>query len=111
MAAKTARLSAPPVVERLPLTQARIHLGSIVKRAHLEKACFILEKDGIPVAALMDVDEFEDYLELQDPTVRGAIRKSRQDRERGRTRPLEHVLTALRTKDEPGRRKGRPKRA
>jgi hypothetical protein len=28
---------------------------------------FIFEKGSIPIAAMMDVDEFEDYLELQDP--------------------------------------------
>ncbi len=27
--------------------------------------CFILEKDGVPIAALMEVDEFEDDLELR----------------------------------------------
>jgi hypothetical protein len=28
------------------------------------KEYIILEKDGIPIAALMDINEFEDYLEL-----------------------------------------------
>ena len=44
---------------RLPLTKARIHLGAVVKRARLGKEYFILEKDGIPVAGLMGIDEFE----------------------------------------------------
>ena len=55
-----------PMVTSIPITQARINLGSLVQRIHLNKEYFILEKDGIPVAGLMDIDEFEDYLELKD---------------------------------------------
>jgi hypothetical protein len=40
---------------------------------HLNKKYVVLEKDGIRMAALMDVDEFEDYLELQDPEVNHII--------------------------------------
>jgi prevent-host-death family protein len=46
-----------PTVTRIPLTKARINLGAIIKRVYTGKECFILEKDGLPVAALMDVDE------------------------------------------------------
>ena len=67
------------MVERLPLTQARNSLGAVVKRVHLGKTYVILEKDGIPLAGLMDIDEFEDYLELHDPKVRAHIAKSRQE--------------------------------
>ena len=56
--------------EHLPLTQARNSLGAVVKRVHLGKTYVILENSGIPLAAMMDVDEFEDYLELHDPRVR-----------------------------------------
>ena len=37
-------------VQHLPLTKARINLGAVVKRVHLNKECVVLEKDGIPVA-------------------------------------------------------------
>jgi hypothetical protein len=39
----------------------------------------VLEKDGIPIAALMDVDEFEDYLELQNQKGRSDIEISRKE--------------------------------
>ena len=63
------------MVHRLPLTKARINLGQVVKRAHVNKEYFILEKDGIPVAGILDADELEDYLELQD--LRFAVRFTR----------------------------------
>jgi prevent-host-death family protein len=61
---------AVPTVQHLPLTKARINLGAVVKRVHLDKEYVILEKDGIPVAGVMPIDEFEDYLELQGLTIR-----------------------------------------
>jgi hypothetical protein len=38
-------------------------LGEVIKRVHLNKENFVLEKGGIPVAAILDIDEFEDWLE------------------------------------------------
>lgn len=83
------------MVQRLPLTQARNTLGAVVKRVHLNKEYVILEKDGIPLAGVMDIDEFEDYLELRDPKVRAAIAKSRQEHRSGKSRPARSFLVQL----------------
>ena len=83
------------MVLRLPLTQARNTLGAVVKRIHLNKEYVILEKDGIPLAGVMDIDEFEDYLELRDPKVRAAIAKSRQEHRSGKNRPARSFLVQL----------------
>ena len=89
-------VSTRPVVQCLPITKARINLGTLVKRVHLNKEYFILEKDGIPLAVLMDIDEFEDYLELQDPVVRAHIEKSAADYRAGKSRPARELLEELR---------------
>ncbi len=47
---------------RLPITLARINLGAVVKRVHLGKEHFILEKSGIPIAALINVQLFEELV-------------------------------------------------
>ncbi len=96
MTLKASPTKAPPTVKRLPITQARINLGALVKRVRLNKEYVILEKDGIPVAGLMDIDEFEDYLELRDPKVREHIRKSYQEYLAGKSRPAEEFLKELR---------------
>jgi len=108
MALKAASTRSSTMVQRLPITQARINLGALVKRVHLNKEYFILEKDGIPVAAIMDVDEFEDYLELQDPRVRAIIKKGRQEYLAGKSRPAEELLRELqqRKRGKAARRKG-----
>lgn len=82
----------PALVHRLPITKARINLGQVVRRVHLNKEYVILEKDGIPIAGLMDADELEDYLELRDPKVQRTIRQSAQDVRAGRTRPASSLL-------------------
>lgn len=83
-------------VERLPLTEARVHLGALVRRVHLGKKYVILEKDGIPVVGVMDIAEFEDYLELRDPSVRAHIRKSREEILAGRHRAARDLLGEIR---------------
>jgi len=83
------------MVYRIPITKARVNLGQVVRRVHVNKEYFILEKDGIPVVGLMDADEMEDYLELQDPKVREHIRKSRQDFLAGKSRPAEMLQKEL----------------
>jgi len=80
------------MVHRLPITKARINLGAVVKRAHLSGEYFILEKDCIPVAGIMSADELEDYLEIQNPTVRRAIAESNADIKAGRIKPAEALL-------------------
>jgi len=83
------------MVYRIPITKARVNLGQVVRRVHVNKEYFILEKDGIPVVGLMDADEMEDYLELRDPKVREHIRKSRQDFLAGKSRPAEMLQKEL----------------
>jgi len=67
------------VITTVSITKARINLGALVMRVQLNKEYVILEKDGIPAVGIMDIDEFEDYLELQDPKVRGHIQASYQE--------------------------------
>ena len=95
MVQKVARKTSP-VVQHLPITQARINLGALVKRIHLNKEYVILDKDGIPVAGVMNIDEFEDYLELQYPKVRAHIRASNAEYLAGKSRSADEFLKELR---------------
>ncbi|MFI5252678.1 MAG: type II toxin-antitoxin system Phd/YefM family antitoxin [Bacteroidota bacterium] len=86
-------------VNRLPLTKARVNLGSLIRRVHNNKEHFILEKDGIPVAALLDVDEYEDYLDLQDPGLKQQIKEGYEEYRRGKlTHDLDTYLAGLKAK-------------
>jgi PHD/YefM family antitoxin component YafN of YafNO toxin-antitoxin module len=98
------RNNSRPMVQTLPITKARINLGAVVKRIHLNKEYVILEKDGIPIAGMMDIDEFEDYLEMQDPKARRDIAKSNEDIRADRMRPARELLAEL-TKPRSAKRK------
>lgn len=82
-------------VHRMPITKARVNLGQVVRRVHLNKEYFILEKDGIPIVGIMGADELEDYLEVRDPKVREHIRKSNEEYRSGKGRPIEAFLAEL----------------
>ena len=84
------------IVHRIPLTRARINLGQVVRRAHVNREYFILEKDGIPVVGIMHVDDLEDYLELRDPSLKKQIRKSNTEYQRGKARGGAGFLAELR---------------
>ena len=83
------------MIHHLPITKARVNLGQVVRRVHVNKEYFILEKDGIPVAGILDADELEDYLELQDPAIRQQIAESNADIAAGRVRPASEFLAEL----------------
>jgi hypothetical protein len=83
------------VVHRIPLTRARINLGQVVRRAHVNREYFILEKDGIPVVGIMHVDDLEDYLELRDPTLKKQIGKSNAEYHQGKARSAATFLNEL----------------
>lgn len=107
MARKVAT-KASPVVQRLPITRARHNLGAVVKRVHLNNEYIILEKDGIPVAGVMNIDEFEDYLELRDPKIRAHIAQSRKEFLAGKSRPLDEFLKELDAQAEGRSKRRRP---
>jgi hypothetical protein len=83
------------VVHRIPLTRARINLGQVVRRAHVNREYFILEKDGIPVVGIMHVEDLEDYLELRDPALNDQIAKSNTEYRQGKAREAGKFLTEL----------------
>lgn len=82
------------------MTKARINLGALAKRVHLNKEYLILEKDGIPIVGIMDADELEDYLELQDPKVKRDIAKSTQEFRAGKGRPIEELIAEFQPRRE-----------
>jgi PHD/YefM family antitoxin component YafN of YafNO toxin-antitoxin module len=73
-------------------------LGEVIKRVHLNKDSFVLEKGGIPVAAILDIDEFEDWLETKDPKVKEQIRRGYEEYKKGKTVPLDKFLAKMQAK-------------
>jgi PHD/YefM family antitoxin component YafN of YafNO toxin-antitoxin module len=81
----------------MPMTRARTQLGALVRGVHVDGDVVVLEKDGIPVAGLVDIDALEDYLETNDPALRRRIRESMKAHRSGRTRPVRQFLAELKS--------------
>jgi prevent-host-death family protein len=88
------------VIKHVGLSEARARLGAVVDRVHVGKEYVVLERGGKPVAALVDIEEFEDLLELRDPEVQRIIEESREDELAGRVRPARELLAELRAEEE-----------
>lgn len=94
-----AKKDSPPTVQHLPLTKFRQNVGQVLNRVNREKQYVVVERGGLPVAAVMNIDEFEDYLELRNPTARQDIVRSREDVAAGRLRSADDLLAELDTED------------
>jgi prevent-host-death family protein len=88
------------VITHVGLSEARARLGAMVARVRGGKEYVVLERSGEPVAVLVDIDEFEDLLELRDPEVQRLIQESRADELAGRIRPARELLAELRAEEE-----------
>lgn len=83
------------MVTIMPITKARINLGSIIKKVRLNKEYYVLEKDGYPVAGIMDIDEFEDYLDARNENLNKQIKESFVEFKMGRTKPIDKLIGEL----------------
>ena len=63
---KTSQLKEQAQVEQIPITKARAMISTLVKRVHVDKERIVLEKSGMPVAALIDIEEFKRFLAFQE---------------------------------------------
>ena len=98
-------------IRAVQISQAKGSLGSLVKRVHRDKEYVILKDNGTPLAAVMDIDEFEDYLEVNDPRVRREIELSNEDFRAGRFRPAEEFLEELRREQRSRAKSNRTRKA
>jgi hypothetical protein len=110
---------APPVVSAVALSTAYLKLGELTRRAFTGGEAFVLEKDRIPLVAIVSAREWMDYLAQRYPTASISVRRSALSAPRAR-RPLapsrrRHVASkrrvVARTTSGPGatRRKPGPK--
>jgi prevent-host-death family protein len=54
------------MTKNIPISKARVNLGAVVKGVRERGDVVVLEKDGIPVASIVDVDLVEDLRDALD---------------------------------------------
>jgi len=91
-------------IRSVQISKAKSSLNSLVKRVHRDHEYLILKDNGTPLAAVMDIDEFEDYLELNDPKVRRDIEQSTKEFREGKGRAAREFLAELEAEQRQTRR-------
>lgn len=54
-------LNRKPMLKTIKATEARIHFGDVLKRAFKGEEHFIVEKDGLPIAVIISMADYEKY--------------------------------------------------
>lgn len=79
----------------IPLSEAKARLSSIINDVLETHEIFTISKDGVPVAVLMSIEEYESLLEtveiLSEPELMQALQESSRDKEAGRILTHEEV--------------------
>ncbi len=57
------------MVHNIAITKARINLGALAKKTYLKGDFYLLEKNGIPIAALVPVPFLKKYLKSKHKLV------------------------------------------
>ena len=54
-------LNKKPMLKTIKATDARIHFGDVLKRAFKGEEHFVVEKDGLPIAVIISMPDYERY--------------------------------------------------
>ncbi len=78
--------------------EARTHLGHLLDEAKKGKHHFIIQRKGRSLAAILSVEEFEDYLDMRyddSPAIKEALIESQKDYEMGRVGSLDDLYKSF----------------
>jgi hypothetical protein len=70
-------------VQLLPISKARMSFGSVIQRAHQNRELFVIEKGGVPMAAVMGLDDLDDFLDMFDEDLKAQIAEGWAEYKRG----------------------------
>lgn len=68
-------------------TAAKLQFGTFMAKVK-NGAPLIIEKNNMPEIVWISVDDYEDFLELKDPSFQKSIKKSRQEMKRGKAKTI-----------------------
>lgn len=87
---------------RLPALELRRRLGGILQKVAANRARYIVEKGGVPVAVVLNVRDYEDMLEAlevleeqSDDALQAQMREGLQEYREGKARPAHEFLDSL----------------
>lgn len=81
------------MVKTVSLPKFRSELDIILGQA--DQDTFVVEKNGDPVAVVMSIDEYEDYLETYDKKFQAGVKRAMQEYRSGKAKPAVELVEEL----------------
>ena len=80
------------MIKTIQATKLRSNFKDALDHVKDSKQPLIITERGKPTTVLVDIDEFEDYLMMQDKDFMNELHESIKQMERGEVRSLEEVM-------------------
>lgn len=80
------------MIKTIQATKLRSHFKDALAHVKESKQPLIITERGKPTSVLVDIDEFEDYLMMQDEEFVSNLRQSEKEYKEGKVHTLEDVF-------------------
>jgi prevent-host-death family protein len=83
------------MIKTINTTNLRNNLKDATDYVRTSKKPLIITERGVPTSVLVDIDEYEDYLEAKDPDFLKSIKKARAEKEAGVVFSLDDIFGSI----------------
>ncbi len=83
------------MIKTINTTSLRNNLKEATAYVRESKKPLIITERGIPTSVLVDIDEYEDYLEAKDSSFLGTIKKARAEKSAGVVYSMDDVFGSI----------------
>ena len=83
------------MIKTINTTNLRNNLKEATTYVRESKKPLIITERGVPTSVLVDIDEYEDYLESKDPSFLDSIKKARTEKSAGAVYSMNDVFGSI----------------
>jgi len=83
------------MIKTINTTNLRNNLKEATSYVRESKKPLIITERGVPTTVLVDIDEYEDYLESKDTSFKNSIKKAREQKTSGVVFGMEDVFGSI----------------
>lgn len=83
------------MIKTIQASELRNNFKDALSHVKKTKKPLVITERGIPTSVLVDIDEYEDYLSVQDPELVASIKEARTEYKKGKTLSFSDVFGSL----------------
>jgi len=83
-------------VQGIDSSELRTHLRAAIASVKRTKKPLIVKHRNVPSVVLVDIDEYEDYLDARDPVLKKSIVRARKEVREGKVFAIEDIFGKVR---------------